>query len=69
MIQARTKAEAVGMKRRRFVISLRAGDRLDVGLRELENLGSLPEAWELPWMQKSMKQFVSRCNLYYGQSA
>lgn len=50
--------------RKRAVASLGAGNWLAVGWRESENLGYLPEAFELPWMQKNMEQFVSGCSLH-----
>ena len=41
-----------------------AGGRLKAEWRESENLVYLPEAFELPWIQKSMEQFVSGYSLH-----
>ena len=41
-----------------------AGGRLKAEWRESENLVYLPEAIELPWIQKSMEQFVSGYSLH-----
>ena len=41
-----------------------AGGWLKAEWRESKNLGYLPEAFEFPWMQKNMEQFVSGYNLH-----
>ena len=45
--------------KRNAMISVGTDNWLDVGLSQ-RNLGYLPEAWELPWMQKSMRHLVGR---------